>query len=171
MERQRHGFDFEQHIIDKYNLTKASSYTSVFDAYTTQTGIPVSIKCIKDGAEICLGDFFRQQNVRVDFYLVVGFWSEDGIKEYSVLVDPKKWQALLPQIDKAEIQNFLDGISNDYNDDSKWKKGIAYFKKKNSIVKLRFKRDHKKQKRVQCAIRYKDFFDFILKLFPTRSPQ
>ena len=173
MERQRHGFDFEQHIIDKYSLVKAADYTSTFDAYAPQTHIPVSIKCIKDGAEICLGDFFRQQNIPPDFYLIVGFYSINGIQEYSLLIDGRKWKALLPSVEKEEVKAFLDSVSNDYCDDTKWKEGLQHYKEvsKRSIIKLRFKRDHKKQKRVQCAIRYKDFFNMILQLFPQREPK
>jgi hypothetical protein len=42
--RQGHGFDFEDHVISKYGLTKEKLYTSKFDA-TCSDGTPVQIKC------------------------------------------------------------------------------------------------------------------------------
>lgn len=31
-----------------------------------------------------------------------------------------------------------------------------------NLIRLYFKRDHKKQKRIQCGITYKDFFSYFI---------
>ena len=65
-----------------------------------------------------------------------------------------------------EFESFLKGITNDYSDDIKWKKQITLFKeewqlKTPNFIRPRFKRDHKKQKRIQCAINNKDFHNYV----------
>lgn len=64
------------------------------------------------------------------------------------------------------FRNFLDEITNERKDDEKWKKQISDFKKQwknktSNFIRPRFKRDHKSQKRIQCAINNKDFLNYI----------
>lgn len=74
MERQRHGFDFENFVIKKFNLIKEVKYTAEYDAYT-KNNIPVQIKLEKEGSDIELADIFRNYQKSSDFILIVGFWS------------------------------------------------------------------------------------------------
>ena len=55
-------------------------------------------------------------------------------------------------------------ITNNHSDDSKWKIFREKYTKLygDSIISLRFKRDHKTQKRIQCGIAYKNFINTIL---------
>ena len=67
-----------------------------------------------------------------------------------------------------DLKAFLANITNSSIDDEKWKKGISIYKKlwgkeTPNLVRLRFKRDHKTQKRMQCAINNKIFYDYFLK--------
>ena len=71
-ERQIHGFIFEEEIIKKYNIVKSNNYTDKWDGYLN--GIPVSIKCEKNGSTIEMADYFRNSQNTEDFYLIVGFW-------------------------------------------------------------------------------------------------
>jgi len=59
----------------------------------------------------------------------------------------------------------MSEISNDRSDDNKWKQFRLKWKEKygDSIISLRFKRDHKKQKRIQCGITKTNFLNVILK--------
>ena len=55
-------------------------------------------------------------------------------------------------------------------DDALWKQQITLLRKEWSektpnLVRPRFKRDHKKQKRVQCAINNKDFYNYFIKRY------
>ena len=47
MERQKHGFDYQTEVIERFGLIKDENYTGKWDAYCE--GIPVSIKNPKIG--------------------------------------------------------------------------------------------------------------------------
>ena len=64
----------------------------------------------------------------------------------------------------------IDNITNKHEDDIKWKEWMKEGKrlwklKTPNLIRPRFKRDHKTQKRIQCAINYTDFIDYFVKLF------
>lgn len=168
-ERQLHGFKYEKNIILKFNLIKSDNYTSIWDAYTL-SGYPVSIKLEKRGSDIELGDFFRNINCHQDFYLVVGFWknTKTNITEEKILFIPwKEWHSLFDDTFINPFKELLNNISNLKEDDDKWKKQISQFRndwknKTKNLIRPRFKRDHKRQKRIQCAINNKDFYKYFL---------
>ena len=59
-----------------------------------------------------------------------------------------------------EMKQELKKITNLRSDDNIWKLFIRKYRNsypKTNLIKLRFKRDHKKQKRIQCAISYNNF--------------
>ena len=166
-ERQKHGFEYENIIMSNNNIIKEDNYTSKWDAYENK--IPVSVKCIGYKSSIDFGDFRRQTQVDEDFILYVGFWKTEKnniVEEYKVLIKKENWNSYFG--DKNIINDMLlemKDISNEYSDDSKWKIYRNKYKKLygDSIISLRFKRDHKTQKRIQCGITKKNFIDFILK--------
>jgi len=188
--RQQHGFDYEKHIIELLNLKRNKNYTGKNDAYYKDKNgkeYLVQIKCIKKGSAIDLGDYCRNKNKNKDFVLIIGFWegSKENIVEEYILYPPLEWWIGLFKVydgfDK-EMYEFLDDISNDKIDDAKWVSGRKMLTKKwndswvphNSdfenvwkekyperLVLPRFKRDHKKQKRIQCAIPNKIFYKYF----------
>jgi hypothetical protein len=190
MERQKHGFEYEKHIIGKYNLVASEGYTDKFDAYYTfNTGsIPVQIKCIKWGGEVDLADYRRCAETTTDFILIVGFYDDvyaiDNIlREIIVYVDATRWRSLLQFDESAAMYAEMGKISNNRNDDPRWNQFMTHWHDKYTtcyqpdpkvsaicptrIAKLRFKRDHKDQKRIQCAINFKNFLLYAEKLFTT----
>lgn len=68
-ERQKHGFDYEKKIISRFNLTKYKDYTCEYDAFGIYKSFVInySIKCIKYGSAIELGDYRRNKNKKDDF--------------------------------------------------------------------------------------------------------
>ena len=65
------------------------------------------------------------------------------------------------------FSEMLHNITNDKEDDEKWKEMIKtqktrWQKETNNLIRPRFKRDHKSQKRVQCAINNKDFYNYFI---------
>ena len=53
------------------------------------------------------------------------------------------------------------------SDDEKWKEGRIALTDKwkeqtTNLIRPRFKRDHKTQKRMQCAINYSDFYEYFI---------
>ena len=156
MERQKSGFNFQDDFISKNNLIPEESYTAEWDAYT-QDNTPIQIKTYKLGGELCLGDLKRNLNKDKDFYLVCGAYNNAGLfVDISIyFVKKEVWASLFNCSEQIvnEMFDFLHNITNNYNDDEKWKQGINYFKSLTvGIAVPRFKRDHKTQKRIQAAV-------------------
>lgn len=168
-ERQIHGFNYQSKIIQRELLKEDINYTGKWDAVCTSTNLPASIKCISVKGSIDFGDFRRQTQVDQDFILYVGFWEKSRsniVEEYKVLIKSDIWQSYFG--DKTIIESMINDmklISNDRKDDQIWRE----FREKysnlygDSIISLRFKRDHKKQKRIQCGITKNNFIKFVIK--------
>lgn len=170
-ERQIHGFNFERDIKNKYNIEDYSeSYTSKWDGI--YKGIPVSIKTKKRGCAIEMADFFRMSTIETQFILIVGFWEDNKdeiVEEHVLLINKDFW---IKQFDinlVEEFKNIFDGISNSKDDDALWKirreEATNKWKSTGSIINVHFKRDHKKQKRVQCSIKNKEFYNILVKYY------
>lgn len=171
-ERQSHGFNFEKFIKEKYNIKDYdNNYTAPWDGILNN--IPVSIKLEKYGTDVEMASILRNSQNMQNFYLIVGFWKEtkDNIVEIVTLfINGEEWHKLFNEQLIQECQNLINNISNDKKDDEIWKKEINRLKKLWSektpnLIRPRFKRDHKKQKRIQCAINNKDFYDYFVKKY------
>ena len=168
MERQKHGFSFEQQCKDKYGIVLSNEYTSKWDGKLNE--IPISIKTEKFGSDVEMADFFRNQQVNEDFYLLVGFWKDQKdniVEEHLLKIKGDEYHQMFSENYTDRLHNLLDNITNDKSDDAKWKEQIASIRKdwKNdtpNLIRLRFKRDHKSQKRIQCAINNKDFYNYFI---------
>lgn len=170
-ERQIHGFVYEKSFIEKNNLTKEEKYTHPFDAYDENKN-PYQIKTIKKGSSIDMGDYFINSRKEKNFFLVVSFWEgkKDNIVEtYKLFIDCEKWNSLLSFDKKEEMKNWIKNkVSNDYCYDNQWKEEVKKWKEeygKDRKISLRFKRDYKTQRRIQCAINNSVFYSFFLKEF------
>lgn len=167
--RQQHGFSFEDRIIKKFGMVKSDTYTSEWDA--SYFGTPVSIKTVKQGGDIEMADYFRNASKTEDFYLVVGFWSgtkENIIETHMLFIQCADWVDLFPTQFAEKFKNLLEGITNDYSDNARWKSEIAGLKREwksssKNLIRPRFKRDNVKQKRVQCAINNTDFYNHFMR--------
>lgn len=174
MERQYKGFEFEEYIIQHYQLdTTNLNYTSAWDAF--YKGTPVSIKHIQSGGAICLGDVRRQATINQDFILIVGLYNQKSEALYDELyflyIPATDWNNLFPNM--TIINNLYDTlkeISNEIADDAKWcslrQSQICIWKKEcGTIITLNGKRDHKSQKRWQCSINQTNWKTYILPKF------
>lgn len=165
-ERQKHGFNFEEYVKNTFDVIPCSEgyYTYKWDGMLN--GYPVSIKTEKLGSDIEMASFTRNAATTEDFYLIVGFWQgeKDNIVSIETLfISGKEWHELFDQNIVQECQEFLDSVTNDPADDEKWKEGRKALSNKwkeqtENLIRPRFKRDHKTQKRMQCAINNKDFY-------------
>lgn len=161
-ERQKHGFDYEQSVITKHSMNKATYYTATYDAQWN--GNNVSIKCEKYETDIELGDYFRNASTVNDFILYIGFWQDTKnniVYERIIKINGKKFHQLFYQPINEKLKTLLRTITNNKSDDKKWAMETKLLKKEweantNNLIRLRFKRDHKKQKRIQCAINFHD---------------
>lgn len=167
-ERQGHGFLFEDKVFEKYGVEKAVGYTDKWDG--TINGYPVSIKCEKYGSDIEMADFTRNALNKESFYLIVGFWKGDKtniVEEHILFINGNEWHELFPEHFVDDFKDMLANITNDHSDDAKWRQMMNEQKSKwkdetDNLVRPRFKRDHKKQKRIQCAINNKDFYSYFI---------
>ena len=169
-ERQKHGFQFESFIKEKFNILPCPEglYTYKWDGM--RNGYPVSIKTAQNKTDVEMASFLRNATNTDSFYLIVGFWesSKNNIVTIETLfIDGIEWHSLFNEELVSECQTFLHNISNDVSDDERWNEGCKELKNKWSamtpnLVRPRFKRDHKTQKRMQCAINYSDFYTYFI---------
>jgi hypothetical protein len=169
MERQEHGFLYQRKIAEKFGLKEIEGYTDCYDAIS-DSGEFYQIKATKFGSSIDMGDFFRNMNKKENFYLVVGFWKGDTsniVEEHVLYIDVKKYNEIM-FFDRAdELKEWIKNVSNERSLDAQWKKEKSQWKEAygKRLVVLRFKRDHKSQRRIQCAINNKDFYSYFVKEF------
>lgn len=169
MERQGHGFSFEQKVEELFGVDRTNrEYTDKWDGMLR--GFPVSIKVAKLGTDIEMADIRRNAYNTEDFYLIVGFWEGEKtniVKIETLFISGNEWHSLFNASLVEECLAFLKTVTNDKSDDEKWKEGRLSLSKRwkettPNLIRPRFKRDHKTQKRIQCAINYKDFYNYFV---------
>lgn len=164
MERQKHGFVFEEAILAELGATKEANYTGKWDGYIGST--PISVKNIKMGSAIDMGDYFRNAHTTEDFLFIVNFYDGSENEVHFLFIPGEKWQGYFSTDATEAYAHVFDGITNDPSDDAKWTARINGLKKKYNTSKApfcpRFKRDHKSQRRVQGAINNKMFYNHFL---------
>ena len=118
MERQKHGFTYQERVIEKFNIKATESYTNEWDG--TLNGVPVSIKTEKFGSDIEMADYFRISSITQDFYLIVGFWEgekDNIVDEHVLLIKGEEFHLLFNQIFEVKFKELLASITNDKSDD------------------------------------------------------
>jgi hypothetical protein len=171
-ERQAHGFLFEEYVESTYGIDRSNkTYTDKWDG--EWKGFPVSIKHIKKGNAIDLGDIFRQASINEDFFMFIDFYETQTVSEtdeiHILFLPAKSWQNYFMPIEKFELKfkNALSSVSNNKEDDQKWtelrKDCIKFWKDNTSgFITPNGKRDHRSQKRWQCSINKTNFFKEFL---------
>lgn len=167
--RQQHGFDYQNNFIRKHNLKESAGYTDPFDAYTAD-GVPVSIKTHKENAPVELADIHRNMAIRENFYLVVSSWRgsrSNIVSEHILYVKWDEFQSYFETTMIDRLRKILADATHERSYDAVWKSQTKEFKQdwKNSVgdvINPCFKRDHKSQKRVQCAISNKAFTEIFI---------
>lgn len=175
-ERQKHGFEYENKKLEMFGLEKCKNYISEYDALCGD--ICVQVKCIKYGCAVELGDYFRNKRKTKDFIMIIGFWKGDKsniVEEGIYYIDHTKFVANLEYDKDAQIVAEMNLITNLKEDDSRWKefrlKYTKDYKLGKNAIDIRFKRDHKKQKRVQCAISWKNYNNWFKNTFTKLTEQ
>lgn len=169
-ERQIHGFQFENYIKKYLNISDCPNghYTYKWDGILNN--YPVSIKTAKYGTDIEMASFLRNAQNTEDFYLIVGFWEGEKnniVETYILFIPGEEWHKLFNEQIVQECIDFLGSVTNDVSDDKKWEIGRNILKEKwinetCNLIRPRFKRDHKTQKRMQCAINNNDFYNYFI---------
>lgn len=171
-EVQRHGLAFEKWVRDSFfGGYQPAGYTQKWDipasANKDHGGVPANPKAVKYGTPVDLGDALRQYEIDEPFLLIVGFWQQDGdLKRFvhaaAPLVTPEKWRELWAPVTYADLQR-LDALIKDRNLTPAAARKLAAKMKASppfnrSIIQVNPKIDTKGQRRLQCSIRFADFF-------------
>lgn len=120
-----------------------------------------------------LADYKRNATNEEDFYLIIGFWEGNKnniVKIEKLFIRNDFWKTLFVEHFLEDFKNLLSSITNSHDDDEKWKEEIKKLKQQwkketPNLIRPRFKRDHKNQKRIQCAINYKDLYNYFIPKF------
>ena len=167
MERQSHGFEYQKVICERHNLISDKNYTGMWDAYQTD-GTPCVIKLFKHNSELPLSDIFNNVARDKDFILKYGVWrgkKSNIVEEKEIFIDINKWRESFKWGHYEELNYWIKYVvSNSYSYDITWKSEMKEWKErwgKDRIVQPRFKRDHKKQRRIQSAVAYKNLDMFL----------
>jgi hypothetical protein len=176
-EEQVHGVIFEQWIRDTFfHSYKPKSYTQKWDVPADQNtehgGIPANPKATKYGTPIDMGDALRQFSVAEKgerFLIIMGFWDQDKdqkkwVNGVAAEVAPEVYRKLWEPVTREDLEK-LDAIVKDKSlslEDAraaaqKMKNRVPFTK---AIMQVNPKLDAK-QRRLQCSIRFGDFFHFI----------
>lgn len=151
----------------KHNLRSDEDYTGMWDAFRSD-GVPCMIKTFKKGSELPLSDIFINASRDKDFYLIYGLWSgskSNIVEENVIFIDIEKWKKMFNWGYYGELNNWIKNlVSNNYSYDNTWKSEVKKWKEKwgeDRFIQPRFKRDHKKQRRIQSAVSYKNLNMFL----------
>ena len=179
-EVQRHGFDFQDWVIQTFFVSHVGEYTGKWDVpadFNTLEivpesfrHLPVSIKTCKYKSPIGFGDAIRQFNLSEDFLLIVGFWRQDGPSKNFVAAEAVKvtatyWKSLFGPISKEVLQQ-LDRIVKDTGIHYKTRQLSAKNSKRSfpfteARMVLNPKIDSKEQRRLQCSLPFKEFWSIV----------
>ncbi len=180
-EVQRHGFDFENWVKEKFFTDFTANYTQKWDvpAEANQLAkvpkdfqnLPVSIKTCKFGSPIGFGDALRQFKNEEDFLLIVGFWKQSGnyknfVAVEGVKISLDKWRNLFSPLNSDDLillDSTIKNIELHYSEVRKRAKEIKNSDKfKQTKIILNPKIDSKTQRRLQCSLPFNIFWkDFV----------
>ena len=174
-EVQHHGVVFEAWVRDTFfEGYRPSSYTQKWDipasANRAHGGIPVNPKAIKYRGAIDLGDAIRQIKIDEPFILLAGFWQQEGeLKRFVNLtaprIEPATWKKLWGPVTLADVGH-LDAVIKDPAKTPDEARAAAQALKNappfsQSIIVFNPKIDRHSQRRLQCSLRFEDFFRLL----------
>ncbi|MFQ3671238.1 MAG: hypothetical protein SNJ84_07245 [Verrucomicrobiia bacterium] len=174
-EVQQHGVIFEEWIRNEFfGGYQPLSYTEKWDiaaeANQDHGGIPVNPKATRYGTPVGMGDALRQFDVDEPYLLIVGFWDQVGphkrfVNVVAVRVEPELQQRLWHPVTRPDLEA-LDALIKDRTIPVEEVRRRALAVKSRppfseSIFQVNPKIDGKGQRRLQCSIRFRDFFRVV----------
>ena len=181
-EVQSHGLLFEKWLRETFfGGYQPGSQTQKWDIAATANldhgRLPVNPKAAKHGSMVGLGDALRQFEIDESFLLIVGFWEQTTPTEkrwtniQTVTVTPEIWRKLWSPVTFEDLKK-LDSVIRDKSLSlEEARKRVQSIKMKspftNAVIQVNPKLDSG-QRRLQCSLRFSDFF---LHLAPKASSQ
>ncbi len=174
-EVQQHGVAFEEWIRNQFfGGYTPDGYTQKWDipaeANRDYGKIPVNPKATRYGTPIGMGDALRQFDIDEPYLLIVGFWDQVGthkcfVNVVAARIDPDLQRRLWHPIQRADLEA-LDTLIKDRSlpvDQVRRRalamKNAAPFSQ--AIIQVNPKIDTKGQRRLQCSLRFFDFFEHV----------
>lgn len=174
-EVQSHGLIFERWLCDTFfSGYRPQGYTQKWDipaeVNVRYGGIPLNPKAVKYGTAIGLGDALRQYDIGEPFLLVIASWEQVDantkrwVNAHAARVMPEQWRALWGGITRADLER-LDSVIKDKTLTLEEARAQAKAIKarepfQSAIIQLNPKLD-KSQRRLQCSLRFTDFFTHL----------
>lgn len=172
-ERQKHGFEFEGRTCEAFDgMSRSSGYTDRYDGtFSSEEGTErhLSVKTRGMRSELCLGDFSRIAGDDEPEVLIEGLHERDReishVNAYRLDDGMSVFLGDNARDLKGKIKGFseymmgTDGF-NSYDYDREWTRHRREFQSEYkealegdlACIAPRPKRDHKSQRRLQCAI-------------------
>lgn len=173
--RQKHGFVFEDYIRKNHLDIKPKMNWDVCPSDNYHTNKALSIKCIEWKNCIALGDAYIQYKIDTDFELIVCFWVKE--KEMKKIVNlnlieisKQQWRKMWGTMTEQKIR-YLDKLIKDSSCRMISGRKLKSFRKRiqkekkeilknyNGRITLNPKIDSKNQRRLQCSLSFKSFFE------------
>lgn len=174
-EVQSHGLLFEKWLRDTFfGGYEPTGYTQKWDIPAASNpdhgGIPVNPKAIKYGTPIGLGDALRQFEIEEPFLLIAGFWEQVTPEEkrwvnvQAVRVEPEVWRKLWGDLKRSDLDRLIAVIKDKSLSLAQARERVQKIKTEapytTSVIELNPKID-RSQRRLQCSLRFEDFFDHL----------
>ena len=180
VEVQKHGLSFEKWVRNTFFDAYKGSYMQKWDIPPEKNkhhlipknfqNLPVSVKSAKYGSPIGLGDIIRQRSIVVPFVMIAGFWRQRTEKEKwfeeieTVLFAPEDWNALWGNLSLDKIRQIDSRIKDLDIHYSEARKVAKMWKRREvppsgSTIVVNPKIDSKKQRRIQCSLPFKAFWE------------
>jgi len=139
------------------------------EANKARGGVPVNLRLAPHGNAIDLGDALRQYEISEPFMLLVGFWQEDGAQRRFTAfaaprITPAQWAKLWAPVTYADLLRF-DALLKDPAPPIEEIRRAALRMKNSppfnqSIIQVNPRIDAM-TRRLQCSIRFADFFQHL----------
>jgi hypothetical protein len=172
VEAQSHGLQFEKWLCETFfGGYQPKSLTQKWDipaAFNPDYGrVPVNPKAVKFKTPIGLGDALRQFEINESFLLIVGFWEQvtdeekRWVKVQTVQITPAIWASLWHPLTRRDLEA-LDAVVKDKTLGLEEARKRAHDIKSQppytqAVIQVNPKID-RSQRRLQCSLRFEDFF-------------
>ena len=184
-EVQKHGVVFEKWIRDTFfDGYTPQSYTQKWDipseANKKYGGIPVNPKATKYRTAVDMGDALRQYDIHEPFWLIVGYWQQNGTEKKFVnivaaRIEPDEYHKLWGDVKRADLEK-LDSLIKDTPSPVAARQAAQKLKREapfnTSVISLNPKIDSKHQRRLQCSLTFAKVFKYLApKADPSVQPK
>lgn len=175
-ERQSHGFAFEERVRDHlFDRGYTDEWDIPGEANLVHPGIPVSVKYIRWGSPVYLGDAVRQRSIDHPFELVVGFYRDaDGEKRtvaiHDLVIGPDRWESLWGSVSRGDLVAFSEKIrTGSIASARSYARGrAAELRDRSGGISINPKIDAN-QRRIQCSIPFTVFFEKLVRADPAEQ--